>query len=322
MAKRWPSKGETRDDLVSILQIALLFFALLIGRELGNVYSTHHEVSQLSIGFVVAEEELAGFVREVLAGGDADLEVGLAFSLASAEDVGRPVTRVPDYVRRWFISVTLSALVVQQPEVSDVEVNLYVEGEQMLTATFPFQREKVPYMRLLKRTMALRIEELERFRKIVKEASELYGGEVEFRFTGQALAHNLFFKAWLPFSTTRYPLVRAPHLDYLSSNWTDTDGHPIRWMPAGKDAYVSVQLWNPTRVHSIWENVTMAIYPAGSDEPILTVQKEVGVAPATAATYVFSFSLEEPGIYRYTLEAPGGLSLGWEESPQLRVETG
>jgi len=318
----WRTGRGTLDDLVSMLQIALLFFALLAGRELGNVYSTYHEVSQLSMGFVVGEEELAGFVREVLAGSDVDLEVGLAFSLPSMEDVEGPVTRVPDYVRRWFISVTLSAIVVQQPEVSEVEVHLWVEEEPMLSTTFPFEREKLPYMRLLKRTMPLRIEEPERFRGIVKEASERYGGEVELMFTGRALAHILFLKVWLPFSTTRYPLVRVPHLDYLSSNWTDTDGRPIRQIPVGKDAYVSVHLSNPTRVHSIWENTTVAIFQVGSDEPVFTAQKEVGVAPGTAATYVFPFSLEEPGVYQYALEVPGGLTLSWDESPQLIVEAG
>jgi len=322
MVKQKQSKGMTRDELVSILQVALLFFTLLVGRELGKVYSTHHEVSQLSLGFVVEEEERAGFVRDVVEGFDSDLEVGLAFTLRSTQDMERPVTKMPDYVRRWFISVTLSAIVIQQPEISEVEVNMYVEGEPMLTAIFPFQREKVPYMRLLKRTMALRIEAPERFREIVQEASELYGGEVKFTFTGQVLTHNLFLKAWLPFSTTRYPLVRAPHLDYTSSDWTDTDGHPIRHTTVGKDTYVSVQLWNPTRVHSIWENVTVAIYPEGTDEPILTVQKEVGVAPTTTATYVFSFSFEEPSVYRYALEAPDGLSIGRDESPRLMVELG
>jgi len=320
VANQGSSRWITRDEIVSLLQAALLFFAVLVGRELGDIYSTHHEVSQLSLGFVVEEEDIAGFIRDVLAGDDAALEVGLAFTLSTTRGVGEPVTKMPDYVRRWFISVTLSAIVVQQPEISEVEVNMYVEGEPVLTATFPFEREKVPYLRLLKRTMALHIEDPERFREIVQEASELYGGEVEFTFKGEALAHNLFLRAWLPFSTTSYPLVRAPHLDYVSSNWTNTDGQNIRRISAGRDVYVSVQLWNPTRVHSIWENVTVAVISEGSDVTIQKIQKEVGVAPTTEATYVFRLSLEEPGVYRYSLEAPDGLSIGLEESPPLVVE--
>lgn len=316
------ASGELRDDLVSILQVALLFIAILVGRELGNIYSTYGEISQLSIGLEVGEEALAGFIREVLAGNDTELEVGMAFTLPSLRNVEGPVTQVPDYVRRWFISVTLSAVVVRQPEVSDVKVGLWVEGDQMLTETFPFEREKVPYLRLLKRTIALHIEDPERFRMVVQEASERYSGEVEVTLTGQVLAHITFFKVWLPFSTTRYPLVKMPHADYLSSSWTDSDGRPIRRTRVGEVAYISVRLQNPTRVHSIWENVTATIYRVGRDEPILTVQKEMGVAPATAAIYVFPFSPEKPGVYYYTLEAPGGFSLSEEESPRLEAETG
>lgn len=314
--------GDSWEDLVSVLQIALIFFALLAGKEIGDIYSSYREVSQLSIIFDVREEEIARFVREVIAGGEADLDVGLAFTLPSAWSIEGTVTEVPDYVRRWFISVTLSAVVVQQPEVSEVEVQLWVEGEPMLTETFPFEREKVPYMGLLKRTMALRIDDTERFHKAVQEASERYGGEVEFRFMGQALAHVQFLKVRLPFLTARYPLVKAPHLDYLSSTWTDTDSSPISLIRVGEDTYVSMRLRNPTRVHSIWENVTLAIYRAGSEDPVLTTKKEVGVAAGTTATYVFRLSIEEPGVYHYALEAPGGFSIDEVESPRLRAEAG
>ncbi len=322
VAGRGRSGERSQGDLLGILQIALIFFALLVGRELGNIYSNYHEVSQLYIVFDVEEEEIAGFVREVLAGSDADLEVGLAFTLPSARSVEEPVTQVPDYVRRWFISVTLSAIIVQQPDVSEVEVQLWVEGEPMLRETFPFEREKIPYMRLLGRTLNLHIEDMEKFRRVVKEASERYGGEVEFRFTGRALAHVQFLKVWLPFSTTCYPLVRAPHLDYVSSSWIDAGGQPTSRISVGEGASVSVHLRNPTRVHSIWENVTVAIYRAESEEPVLTAVKEVGVAPGTTATYFFPFSLEEPGLYSYAVEAPGGLSVSSEESPKLTVEGG
>lgn len=316
------TSGDAWEELVSVLQIALLFFALLAGREIGDIYSNYHEVSQLSIIFDVREEELAGFVREALAGGDDDLEVGLAFTLPAARSIQEPVTQVPDYVRRWFISVTLSAVVVQQPEVSEVEVQLWVEGEPILSEAFTFEREKVPYMRLLGRNLALQIEEEEKFRRIVQEASDRYGGEVEFRFTGRALAHVQFLKVWLPFFTTRYPLVRAPHLDYVSSNWTDMNDRPIHRIGVGDDVSVSVHLRNPTRVHSIWENVTLTVYRTGSEDPVFTVQKEVGVAGGTTATYFFPASLDEPGVYLYSVEAPGGFSISWEGSPQLNVEDG
>jgi len=317
MSRGRPVRVE-RDELVSALILALFFFMVLAGRELGDIYSSYKEVSQLSIVFHVKEEELAGFVREVLAGGDADLEVGLAFSLTGARSIEGLVPQVPDYVRRWFISVTLSPILVKQAEVSEVEVQVWVEGELMLEESFPFEAEGVPYARLLGRNLSLAIEDAERFRRVVREASERYGGEVEFRFTGLALVHVRFLKVWLPFFTERYPLVRAPHLGLLSSNWTDADGLPVTRVSVGRDTYVSVHLRNPTRVHSIWEDVNVTIYRAGSAEPVLTRIKEAGVAPGTTATYVFPFSPEEHGVYRYTLEAPGGLRL--DESSRLRVD--
>ena len=74
MSRDRPVRVE-RDELVSALILVLFFFMVLAGRELGDIYSSYKEVSQLSIVFHVKEEELAGFVREVLAGGDADLEI-------------------------------------------------------------------------------------------------------------------------------------------------------------------------------------------------------------------------------------------------------
>lgn len=317
MSRGRPVRVE-RDELVSALILVLFFFMVLAGRELGDIYSSYKEVSQLSIVFHVKEEELAGFVREVLAGGDADLEIWLAFSLTGARSIEGLVPQVPDYVRRWFISVTLSPIIVKRPEVSEVEVQVWVEGELMLEESFPFEPEGVPYARLLGRNLSLAIEDAERFRRAVREASERYGGEVEFRFTGLALVHVRFLKVWLPFFTERYPLVRAPHLDLLSSDWMDADRLPVTRVSVGRDIYVSVYLRNPTRVHSIWEDVSVTIYRAGSAEPVLTTIKEAGVAPGTTATYVFPFSPEEHGVYRYTLEAPGGFRL--VESSRLRVD--
>jgi len=313
-------RGDTWEDLVSVLQIALVFFALLAGRELGNVYNIYREVSGLSIVFDVREEELAGFVREVLAGGDPDLEVGLAFTLPSARSIEGPVTELPDYVRRWFISVSLSAIVVDQPQVSQVEIQLSVEDEHIMTETFHFERAGIPYRQLLKRNLSLHVGDVDRFRRAVREASERYAGEVEFRFTGQVLAHVRFLKVWLPFYTARYPLVKTPSLDYISSAWTDVEGKALNRVQAGEDVRVSVRLENPTRVHSIWQNVTVHMYSDDFEEPVQSVTKELGVAAMSKAIYSFGFSVEDPGVYLYTIEAEGGFSLEKNESQKLVVE--
>jgi hypothetical protein len=63
------------------------------------------------------------------------------------------------------------------------------------------------------------------FKRLVMEASEKYGGEVKVKIAGRALVHISFLDAWLPFSTTRYPLVRDPapelHILGLDGHWRE-----------------------------------------------------------------------------------------------------
>jgi hypothetical protein len=311
---------DTWEEVISALQIALVFFALLAGRELGNIYNTFGEVSRLYIVFDVREEELAGFVREVLAGGDPDLEVGMAFTLPEARSIEGPVTELPDYARKWFISVTLSAIVIQQPEVSQVDVQLWVENDHIQTEIFYFERAGVPYRQLLKRNLSLHIEDVDRFRRVVQEASELYAGEVELKFTGQVLVHVRFLETWLPFFTARYPLVKAPQLSYVSSDWKDVEGNLLREVQTEEDAYVSIRLENPARVHSIWQNTTVHVYRDGDDKPVLSETKELGVAATSEATYYFRFPMMEPGLYRYSIETEDGFNLENSRSQELLVE--
>jgi hypothetical protein len=318
---RKEEEGALGDDLVTIIQIALLFFALLAGREIGNIYSAYGEVSRLSIACAVDEQALADFLMKARAGGDVELPVGIMLTSPSFSSTQGPVTQTPEYVRRWLISVALSPVVVQQPDVSTVEAQLRVEGVIVTNQTFPFDREKASYIGLLNRTMALHVDDKGRFFEMVQEASEKYGGEVELRLTGRVLAHVAFLDVWLPFSTTRYPLVRVPHADYLSSEWTDADGHSISRMRVGEMAYISVRLWNPTRVHSIWDNITATIHNFGSHEPFLIMNKTAAVAASTEATYVFPFIPKDPGVYFYSLEAAGGFRLDSDASQRLDVES-
>ncbi len=322
MEKGRGGAGVEADDIVSVLFLALLFVAVLVGREIGGIYSSYEEMSQLAVVFQLGEEEIAGFVRDVLRGTSSELEVGVALTLPSSRNVEGVVTRIPDYARRWFISVTLSPIVVKQPEVSDIEVTLWVEGEALQTECFGFEREKVPYIALLDRSVTLVVEDVEGFSGAVGMAAEMYGGEVEIRFTGHALVHLLFLETWLPFSTTRYPLVRIPHVEYISSRWTDTDGVSIAGLQVGKTAYVQFTTSNPTRVHSIHENVTVAIFREGVEGLAYSASKIASVAPGTSATYVFQFTPEETGVYYYSLKAIDGFELRVDASPRLLVEGG
>jgi hypothetical protein len=312
--------GLEGDEVISVLFMVFLFLSVLTGRAIGNIYNSYEDVSHLSVVFHLGEEEIAGYIRDVLRGNPSEMEVGMALTLPSFRNVEGTVTELPDYARRWFISVSLSPIVVQQAEVSDVEITLWIEGEAIQTSRFDFEREKVPVITLLERSVTLSIEDPDGFREAVIMASEMYGGEVEFKLTGQALVHVLYLKTWRPFSTTRYPLVRAPHVGYVSSRWTDAEGTPVARLQTGRTAHVEFRTGNPTRVHSIHENVTVSIYREGHEEPVHTSWKTASVAPSSTATYVFRFTPEEPGVYYYALNAVDGFETAGVASPRLRVE--
>ena len=216
----------------------------------------------------------------------------------------------------------MSPIIVSQPEISDVEIRLLVEGREVHFQRFPSVKEKVPYISLLERSFYLNIEDVEGFKEVVREASDLHGGEVEVTLTGRALLHVIFLKDWLPFSTTRYPLIRIPHVELESSWWVDSEGRTKIHTQTGQTVLIQFRIANPTRVHSISENVTATVYKQGSEEPIYTSWKIAPVAPGTTATYVFQFTPEEPGVYSYSLEARDGLTLDKTDSPRLQVDDG
>lgn len=320
MATKKENGAVSREDLISVLQLGLIVVAVLVGREVGNLYSSFGEVSSLKIMLNVEEETLSNYLRGTLAGSGGDLRLGLAITLPGFNgSLQAPVTKMPDYVRRWLITVTLSPVTVLQPEISDVEVQLQVEGETVQKGTYMFPREKISYLKFLNRDVALRADDDVRLRDLIQEAAALHGGEVEVTMTGRVKTHLLWFETWLPFLMTRYPLVVVPHLRYVSSQWRSLDGAPVTTIKSGASGHVAVRLENPTRIHSIRENVTCTIYREGEAEPVLTIVKEVGVAAATEATYTFPFTFDEPGAYRYALSVKNGLSLDQNNSPSLLV---
>ena len=311
-----------RDDLVRALFLVLLFFALMIGREIGMIYQSKVEISQLAVLFQVSEENLADFAAKVLKGESADLDVGVALTLPSVSNIEGIVTELPDYVKRWMISVYLSPVVVRQPEVSDFQVWLFVEGEEFHYQNFKFDRVKVPYISLLERKITIRIEDIETFKSAIERATKLYGGELMMTLEGRAHTHLLFIDEWLPFSTTRYPLIRVPHLELLTSKWAISDESEDHKIEVGKDVFVEIKVRNPTRVHSIFENVTITVHREESDEIIYQGWKLVSVAPGTDATYVLPVELGVSGTYFYSLNVQNGFYLSEENSPRIIVLDG
>ncbi|MCW3979511.1 MAG: hypothetical protein NWF12_07160, partial [Candidatus Bathyarchaeota archaeon] len=99
-------------------------------------------------------------------------------------------------------------------------------------------------------------------------------------------------------------------------------GRPLTRYQTGRTVYVEFKTGNPTRVHSIHENVTVSIYREGAGEAVYTSWKIASVAPGSEATYIFQFAPEEPGVYYYALEAVDGFELAEDASPRLTVDVG
>jgi hypothetical protein len=314
MAKPRPIE---RGDIVGALTLVLIFMSIMAGREMGSFYASYEELKSLKVLFSVSEEEMSGYLRDVLSGGAPDLGFGLAITLPAVDDETKLVTETPDYARRWIISVTLSAVVVRQPSVSDVELELLVEDEAFFHETFTFPKEKVSYLGLVDREVELRVGDTQSLRSTIIEAAERYSGEVKMEVRGRVRAHLWFLETWLPFSTTRYPLVEASHILYGSSGWRGLDGAPVNSVESGRPVMVSVSFSNPTRVHSLRENVTCTIHRDGV--PVASVTKEVSVAPDSEAVYVFQCTPDEPGDYGYTLTSDDAHMNADEPSSKLRV---
>jgi hypothetical protein len=303
-----------RDELIGALTLVILFISVVGGREIGNYYASYQEMTRLKVLFEVTEEELSRYMVELLQGQDSDLEIGLIITGAGADNSANIVTDTPDYVNRWLIGLTVSPVVVNQPEASDVELEMLIEDNIVDEALYSFPKQKISYIRFTDRVMRLEIEDLDEFKRVVNDASKEYGGEVEVTFRGRVHLHLLFLDTWLPFSVTRYPIVEAPHLEYLDAEWRSYTEGRVSSLAVNEGGYVIVDFRNPTRLHSLREDIICQIFRVGEAEPVLSVLKNVQIPPGTDGQYTFSFTLTEPGEYTYRIVSE---NLGLTESSQI-----
>lgn len=294
-------KPINRDELIGALTLVVLFISVVGGREIGNYYASYQEMTRLKVLFEVTEEELSRYIVDLTQGQDSDLEIGLIITGSRADNSANIVTDTPDYVNRWLIGLTVSPVVVNQPEASDVELEMRIEGNIVDEALYSFPKQKISFIRFTDRVMKLEIEDTDEFKDVVNEASKDYGGEIEVVFRGRVHMHLLFLDTWLPFSVTRYPIVQAPHLEYLESGWRSFTEGVTTSLDANEGGYVLVDFKNPTRLHSLREDITCQIFRVGEDEPFLSVSKNVQIAPDSDGQYTFSFTLSEPGDYIYRI---------------------
>ena len=310
-------KIASREELMGLVQLVIIFTAILVGRQIGNVYSSYGELNRMAVNLEFSEEGMSNYMRDAIQGRNGTLNVGLAVTLPGFTSTEGHVTQTPDYVRKWLISITLSPIVVTQPEVSDVYLAFQVEGHTVMNRTYTFPRQKVGYITFVNRKLPLSIDDKAAFMKIVSDAAAAHAGEVEVTITGRAKANVLFFEALLPFKTTRYPLISPPTLTLTRSGWYNANGATA----TGKVQnlmFVEIALDNPTRVHSITQNVTCRFYLEGEETPVATITKVTTAAPGTRSTYDFNLVPAKPGTYTYSLDSPG-FSLPPGASPHLVV---
>jgi hypothetical protein len=323
MAEKEKEKIVSREEIIGLVQLVIIFTAILAGREIGNIYGSYNELSKMAVNLNFSEEEMSNYLRDTIQGKNATLNVGLAVTIPGFTSTEGQVIQTPDYVRRWIISVTLSPIVVTQPEVSDVEVIFLIEGHQVLSKMYSFPRAKVGYISFLNRVIPLTVDDEAEFKKLVSDSAAAHSGEVEVTITGRAKANVLFFESMLPFKTTKYPLVSPPTLVLDKAEWSVWDSLGTR-IPSLYPAKVGdrtgpeIVVSNPTRVHSITENTTLAVYLEGTPEAVFTQTKRVTAAAGTVSTYIFDFIPRSPGTYYFTLKS-AGFNVTADTSPRLVV---
>jgi hypothetical protein len=291
----------SRDELKGALTLILIFISVIGGRELGNFYANYQEMTKLKVLFEVKEEKLSRYIIDLVQGIPSELEVGLIITSPRINNSARIVTETPEYVNRWLVGLTVSPILVNQPEASDVEIEMLIEDNKVNEALYNLPKQKISFIRYTVRSIKLDIDDREEFERIVNDASLVYGGEIKVTFRGSVRMHLLFLETWLPFSVTRYPLLKAPHLSYVDSEWRSYTNSKVSSLSINESGYVLVTFKNPTRLHSLREDITCRIYRQDIENPVLNITKNIQIPPNTDGQYVFPFRFLESGNYTYEI---------------------
>ena len=290
-----------RDELIGALLLVFLFISVVGGRAIGNYYASYQEMTKLKILFEVTEEELSNYIVNELQGHGTNLDIGIVITGQNADNPANVATSTPDYIKRWLVGLTVSPIVVNQPEAADVELEMLIEGNVVNNKTYSFPKQTISYYKFTDRTLKLDIGDAETFKQMVNAAAAEYDGEIEVTFRGRVHMYLLFLDTWLPFTVTRYPVVHVPYLQYVDSRWMSYTSGGVSSLSVNEGGYVEVNFQNPTRMHSLREDVTCQIFKAGEDTPVLNVTKNVQIPANTDGQYVFQFTLSNPGDYTYRL---------------------
>ena len=97
-------------------------------------------------------------------------------------------------------------------------------------------------------------------------------------------------------------------------------GAGIETIEAGLSGYVQLEVSNPTRIHSLQEEMICEFFKDSSDEPVAFVMKGISMPPSNTGQYVFQFSFTEPGVYRYRIHSAGRTLVETSDSRTIVVE--
>jgi hypothetical protein len=294
-----------RDEIIGVLTLILLFISVVGGREIGNFYASYQEMTKLKVLFEITEEELSRYFNELAMGEETDLEVGIIITRPGVDNSADIVTITPDYVKRYMIGLTVSPVVVIQPSASDVELEMLIENMSTHEAYYSYPKEKISFIRYTDRLLRLDFDDVDELLRVIEGASEKHGGEIEVTFTGRVHVHLLFLDTWLPFTVTRYPIIKVPHIDFVDSKWMSYTEGSVSKLDINEPGYVLAEFRNPTRLHSLREDVTCILYK--DDAMVFNLTKNVQLAPGTNGQYIFPFQLTESGDYTYIIKSEGEL---------------
>ncbi|MBT7912619.1 hypothetical protein HN588_01780, partial [Candidatus Bathyarchaeota archaeon] len=156
-----------KDDLKSVLLLVIMFISVIGGREIGNFYSSFRDISNLKVFFEVQEEELSRYLRNTVDGIETDLKIGYSVASLRVDTSEDLVTTTPDYIKRWIIGVTVSPITVNQPEASNVELEMLVEDQLVDQDTYEYPKEKISYIGLRDKSIQIEIDDTELLRQLV-----------------------------------------------------------------------------------------------------------------------------------------------------------
>lgn len=260
-------KGMSLNKKIAV--VAIIAIILVPGSFFGLLY---YQFSSLQVGVTVQETQVVNWLLAILSGRSPQLVVTLSFTNPT------------------FLTV----------DATDIYVQLYIEDEYVLEESI--STLYIPPHKTINKDLTFTIGEGLTLYDKVNRASNTYGGEVKIGISGVGTAHLFFLSARLHFSTSRYYMIKEPHLKFLSARWTDSSGNTIASSTIGGQAYIEVKLMNPTRSQTVTDSVTIRVMRTVRwwfDEKMMEDSDSITLSPGSTGTVTFMYSPSRSGEFHF-----------------------